>query len=33
MYDSDDPAEISYDPDLPLDGPDGFLEGGYTIID
>lgn len=32
MYDSEDPAEISYDPDLPLDGPDGFLQGGYTLV-
>lgn len=23
MYDSEDPAEVSYDPDLPLDGADG----------
>lgn len=34
MYPSNDPAmEVTFDHDLPLEGPDGFLEGGYLLVD
>lgn len=31
MYDSEDPAEVSYDPDLPLDGADGTSFYFYSL--
>jgi hypothetical protein len=31
MYLND--AEVTFDPNLPLDGPNGFLEGGYRLVD
>lgn len=34
QYDNEDGSseEIQFDPDLPIEGPDGFYEGGYRLL-